>query len=273
MSDKEFLSISEFAQLSGIRRKNLIFYDETGLFSPEHRGENGYRFYSYRQLDTANLIWALKEIGTSLAEIKSFMGTRTPEQMVALFKAKKADIENEIYKLQQIKAMMEAQIDITEGCLEVAAGEISLVERQREALFFGPLIDYAEGKTTSEAVAEFYDYCSGAGLVCSYPLGALVARKYLSPSTMAEECWDLPDRYYYKIPAGDGEKPAGLYACGYGRGDYGQAGWLYHRLLAFIQEKGLAVCGDAYEEYLLNEISIREPEDYLFRVEIPVKNP
>ena len=63
MAAEKLLSISQFAHLSGIKRKNLIFYDEIGLFSPAHVGENGYRYYSTRQFDTANLTWSLKEIG------------------------------------------------------------------------------------------------------------------------------------------------------------------------------------------------------------------
>jgi len=64
-----YLSISEFAELSGVLRKTLIYYDRVHLLSPARTETNGYRSYSLDQLGTLNIITALKESGCSLADI------------------------------------------------------------------------------------------------------------------------------------------------------------------------------------------------------------
>ncbi|MDL2214285.1 MerR family transcriptional regulator [Clostridia bacterium OttesenSCG-928-O13] len=264
MAAEKLLTISEFSRLSSIKRKNLIFYDEIGLFSPAHVGDNGYRYYTYRQLDTANLIWSLKEIGMPLAAIKDYTSRRTPENMLRLFRAQKEKVEEEIAKLKEIKTMMEVYIADTAQFKDVDTDAIDLREWEAAPIALGPVIDYSDGKSPVDATAQFYDYAAAAGFVCSYPLGAVVARED------AEKGDHRPMRYYYRTPNGADAMPAGLYAEGYGRGDYGHTGEVYARLFAYLKARDLVLCGDVYEEYLINEISTQEPEDYLFRVSMPV---
>jgi effector-binding domain-containing protein len=83
--------------------------------------------------------------------------------------------------------------------------------------------------------------------------------------------WVWPDRYYYLDSEGNAEKPAELYAIGYHRGGYGQTGELYERILRYIDENGFEICGPAFEEYPLNEICIKNENEYLIRVMITVR--
>ena len=38
------IKTGDFARLCGTNKRTLIHYDEIGLFSPEIKGENGYRY-------------------------------------------------------------------------------------------------------------------------------------------------------------------------------------------------------------------------------------
>ncbi len=75
-----------------------------------------------------------------------------------------------------------------------------------------------------------------------------------------------PDRYYFYNPSGEDERPAGLYAVGYTRGGYGQSNGLYQRMADYIKAQGFTICGDSYEEYPLNELSVKDDTNYLIRV-------
>ncbi|MCL1887854.1 MAG: hypothetical protein FWF96_03160, partial [Kiritimatiellaeota bacterium] len=83
--------------------------------------------------------------------------------------------------------------------------------------------------------------------------------------------WVWPDRYYFYNPEGRDRRPAALYAIGYTRGGYGQCGGLYKRLIHYINEHGFEICGDAYEEYPLNEVCITDSSNYLIRLMITVR--
>jgi effector-binding domain-containing protein len=92
-----------------------------------------------------------------------------------------------------------------------------------------------------------------------------------SEKRIREGDWVFPDRYYFYSPNGQQKRPGGHYAVGYARGAYGQTDDLYKRLLAYIQQNGLEICGNVYEEYPLNEVCVSDDTNYLIRVLIPVR--
>ena len=56
--------------------------------SPNGWGENGYRYYSARQIPTYDLIATLRRLGTPLAEIRSYLTRRSPEALMDLLREK-----------------------------------------------------------------------------------------------------------------------------------------------------------------------------------------
>ena len=70
MNQERYIKTGEFAKLVGVTKHTLFYYDKIGLFSPEIKLENGYRFYSFDQLDVFDVIQTLRELDVSLEEIK-----------------------------------------------------------------------------------------------------------------------------------------------------------------------------------------------------------
>ena len=106
MGQKKNLSILEYSRLTGIKRDNLRFYDRIGLLKPEIRGENGYRYYTRRQLSSAYLISGLRLLGVGLEDIRHYSAERTPEKMLGLFAEQEAKIQAEIKKLQETSEIL-----------------------------------------------------------------------------------------------------------------------------------------------------------------------
>ena len=72
----------EFAALCGVTKHTLFHYDETGIFSPAIRGENGYRYYAPAQIEVFQVISSLKELGMPLSDIKAYLDRRSPETLL-----------------------------------------------------------------------------------------------------------------------------------------------------------------------------------------------
>ncbi len=51
-----YFTTGEFAKLCNVKKQTLFHYDDIGLLSPAVTGENGYRYYSYAQLEAAGRI-------------------------------------------------------------------------------------------------------------------------------------------------------------------------------------------------------------------------
>ena len=45
------LTTGEFAKICNVKKHTLFHYDDIGLLKPDYYDENGYRFYSYSQLN------------------------------------------------------------------------------------------------------------------------------------------------------------------------------------------------------------------------------
>ena len=63
--EKHRFKTAEFAALCGVKKDTLLHYDHIGLLKPQWVGENGYRYYSARQIPTYDLIATLRRLGTA----------------------------------------------------------------------------------------------------------------------------------------------------------------------------------------------------------------
>lgn len=264
---KEYLSIGEFAKASGISRKNLIYYDSIGLFTPDIVLDNGYRYYYYRKLYTVNMTWTLKEIGMTLNEIKEFTDKRTPATMIDLFTKQKKTIESEIEKLNQIKDMMDMQVAMAQLASNIEVGSIGIEYREKEAIFLGKNTyrSSSEKNTLSKMVTKFYQDAASKGYECAFPWGI-----HIDANHFKDEGFDDASQFYYCVPTSNMYKPEGLYAVGYTYGDFKDRADFYNQMFTFIKQQGYKVDRDIYEDYLLNEISTRIPEDYILRISMKV---
>ena len=79
-----YLTTGDFARLCGTTKHTLFHYDQLGIFSPAVKGENGYRYYTFPQMDVFYVISTLKELDMPLSQIKAYLDRRSPEELVAL---------------------------------------------------------------------------------------------------------------------------------------------------------------------------------------------
>ena len=104
--EKHRFKTAEFAALCGVKKDTLLHYDHIGLLKPQWVGENGYRYYSARQIPTYDLIATLRRLGTPLAEIRSYLTRRSPEALMDLLREKEADWEAERRRLARMGAFL-----------------------------------------------------------------------------------------------------------------------------------------------------------------------
>jgi len=78
----------------------LRYYNEIQLFNPDYiNPSNNYRFYSEEQIKDLLYIMDLKECGFNLDEIKAIIKLNDKTEMKRIFEKKKADLLNQIKKI------------------------------------------------------------------------------------------------------------------------------------------------------------------------------
>ena len=265
--DINVFSITDFAHFALTTRDTLIYYDKIGLLKPIMRGKNNYRYYSSAQLAIMNLISTFKELGMPLTEIKRLVTYRTPELISELLKSQIELIDEHIDQWVRARKLLLSLQDTINSALDADEEYISIEFMPAKAIVLGGLNDYSHGRQNYAALLDFYHDCSKKypGLDINYPAWRIFSMKQLH-----DRDWTKPERYYFNNPEGFDKKPSALYAIGYKHGGYGQHGDLFERMLEYIDHYGYEICGPAYEEYPLNEISVTEKKDYLMQVMITV---
>lgn len=72
------MKINEVEALVGITKKNIRFYEEKGLLSPNRNSENGYRDYGEAEIATLQQIKLMRKLGVPIEEIRRMqLGTQT----------------------------------------------------------------------------------------------------------------------------------------------------------------------------------------------------
>lgn len=74
---KKLYKIGDISKLYNISNDILRYYEKIGLLTPDVRGENGYRYYSEKQLWKLNNIRSLRGLGVGLKDITNFLQTRS----------------------------------------------------------------------------------------------------------------------------------------------------------------------------------------------------
>lgn len=130
------LSIGEFARLAGVSVRMLRHYDQLGLLRP-HRVDpaSGYRSYAASQLDRANRLIALKDLGFTLEQVGRLLDDgMSSASVAALLRERRAELSGQIAadgrRLNEVEARLrsiEKEIPVS-TFIETALPELTLTQ-------------------------------------------------------------------------------------------------------------------------------------------------
>ena len=267
MAEKGLLSISEFSKVTGIPRSKLIYYDEIGVFPAAHRAENNYRYYSLNQIIIAGVVNDLASFGLSLKQLLALKDERTPEVMLKIFRDSIIEHQEKIDELRDSQSVMKVMVELMQMGMAAKGKDIEVVHLEAKRYILGGENPYQDAATFYPAWLTFMNSAQKAGINVKFPVGGY----FDSMERFAAEP-NMPSRFYFINPRGKDLREAGRYLTGYTRGFYGQAvDDLPERMLAYASEHGLEITGPVFNSFLLDEMCMVNPEDYLLRVSVRVK--
>lgn len=94
-------TISEMANIFGVSRQTLIYYDKIGLFAPAEVNEKGYRFYSPTQIPLMRLICMLRDLGVDLDEIMRLTSSYDVAEMANKLRERVSELDGQIAVLEK----------------------------------------------------------------------------------------------------------------------------------------------------------------------------
>ena len=170
MNQERYIKTGEFAKLVGVTKHTLFYYDKIGLFSPEIKLENGYRFYSFDQLDVFDVIQTLRELDVSLEEIKGYMNQRSPKRLLKLFRKEQSIIRKQMQQLKKMEEWIVKKSEIIEKTMQTDT-EVIRIEEEPDRYMIQSCATDTNERVWAEKIGELFEYCERNGIKSAYSIG------------------------------------------------------------------------------------------------------
>ncbi len=264
------LTVSQFAKLHNVNKRTLHYYDEIGIFSPDYKGENGYRYYDYMQGVDFEYIKMLKELNMGLDEIKKYIDNPNEEDFKEIAEVKIKEIDQEIKLLNRRREVLEDKLNKLNKCDEVRKkNSIKVIDCEEQKFFFTPF--KFEDDDLKQLIAHIKDvwtvdeYCKGIGSFVS--VDKIKRGEFEEYDGLFIEMLEDMESKNTKNTI---IKPKGKYICAYHMGDWDTLPNFYGEIVKYAEENNLTLVGYSFE-IGMNDFAISDMEDYITQIMIRVE--
>lgn len=263
-------TISQFSKLSGISRKLLIYYDNSGLFSPDYIAENGYRYYSFDQLFQVTVILVLKDLGMSLDDIKNYMNNYSPHDEISILEKQDEKISMKIKQLESSQDMLRSRLLRAKSGIAVNMSTIEIAEQKETMIHISESFHGTRKEDiTFEEWDQFCSNCYDQGISYGYADGYIINKENLllgNTDRIEHIAFFVENKKYSNAVI-----PSGKYVIAHCNGEFDEIRKTYDKMLKYIKENDLKIIGNAYEEVLLDEVSTKKRKLQILKIKIQIK--
>ena len=264
------LTVSQFAKLHNVNKRTLHYYDEIGIFSPDYKGENGYRYYDYMQGVDFEYIKMLKELNMGLDEIKKYIDSPNEEDFKEIADVKIKEIDREIRTLNRRREVLEDKLNKLNKCDEVRKkNSIKVIDCEEQKFFFTPF--KFEDDDLKQLIAHIKDvwtvdeYCKGIGSFVS--VDKIKRGEFEEYDGLFIEMLEDMESKNTKNTI---IKPKGKYICAYHMGDWDTLPNFYGEIVKYAEGNNLTLAGYSFE-IGMNDFAISDMKDYITQIMIRVE--
>ena len=261
------LTVSQFAKLHNVNKRTLHYYDEIGIFSPDYKGDNGYRYYDYMQGVDFEYIKMLKELNMGLDEIKRYIDNTNEEDFKEIADVKIKEIDQEIRTLNRRREVLEDKLKKLNKCDDVRKkNSVKVIECEEQKFFYTPF--KFEDDDLKQLISHIKDvwtvdeYCKGIGSFVS--VEKIQRGEFEEYDGLFIEMLDDIDSDNMII------KPKGKYICAYHMGDWDTLPDFYGEIVKYAEENNLTLVGYSFE-IGMNDFAISDMKDYITQIMIRVE--
>lgn len=282
---KGYFTTGEFAKLCNVKKQTMFHYDDIGILKPEVTRDNGYRYYSYMQLETFATISMLRELGMPLAEIKEYLERRSPEAFLELLDKQSVQIDKKIDELMWLKTFVERRQTLTKEGISARHGEIFRESRQQEHYIITEHLGGVGYRDTYRTVVLHQENCRCNRIYSPNGIGGLVRtdaefidnRDYLYSHVYTR--FDPIDVDIEDGEAAEDENgsygsltiiPPRKYLCICSTKGYEPVPSLYKKLLEYVKVNNMEAGEYFYEEALLDDMSNFSYMQHTIKISLPL---
>ena len=261
------MKIKEISENYDITPHTLRYYEKIGLLSPKY-SENGYRDYSYEEIQRLNTIRDLRFFDVPLEDIKKYLDTKNKALTKEILNFEREQLDERIKELKQKQALLQERIDLLEYAetkqnheIETVYYDDRYIVLSQEKNTLGKDLYFELKRLHKQFEKELHANNQNVFGTVLTPHGETFKHQVFYCLTS-----DLSDQKAFVLPAGN-------YASIYYTGTYKNRGAALRQLNDYLKQHQLATIGDYYEFYLIDFHETNQPTEYVSKIEILLDQP
>ena len=143
------MTVGQISKLFNITSESLRHYDRIGLLKPMIDENNGYRYYSIKEMEKLDLILYAKYLEIPLSNIKEAISNDSVEDYIELIELQEKTIDEKINHLLKIKEQAKEKKTILKEMMNFKNNynfeELEIVNEDNTIIFI-PIADIVQGK-------------------------------------------------------------------------------------------------------------------------------
>ncbi len=264
---QNYFTTGEFAKLVGVTKHTLFHYDDIGIFSPEIKDENDYRYYSVFQMEAFFVIYTLKELGMPLKEIKVYLDNKSPQGLIELLHKEEKEIDKKVSKLLQMKQLISQKSKLTESFFHINTKQISICYSEKELLLLTPTLPLADDRSIAVSIANHAKHCAENYIYTPCTTGNMI-----SAENIRQQDYNNYNYFYTKISSNEPKdiyiKNAGSYLTAYHTQGYYTIDKTYEAILKYADNHNFQLNGYFFEDVILDELSVDGYDNFVIKISI-----
>ena len=274
-SDDAYFTAGELANLFGISKQTLLYYDKIGLLSPDFICEKGYRHYSIQQYLDLEIIVNLRSFNISIPDIKTYLEKRSKNDFIDLVARKEKECMAIIKENQAIIKSLETINDIAKSDKPLVFDKPLLTVQDERLMRVTPVSEKDSGKDriilfTKHSQNTFHNKKS-----LERHVGWIISQNDLFVEHNAH-----PTKAYFSFVLNTPKHksnsmvtiPAGMYLEIYFKGTYYKNfSKLVNLISKFMELNELEPIGDIYILTMENHLFYKDTNEYINKIFLNVK--
>lgn len=264
-----YITTGRFARLVGVSKHTLFFYDEKGLFKPAYVKENGYRYYSLKQVETFSVISALKEIGVPLNDIRAFLDNRSPERFSQLLSEEANALQKKIARLNRLEQAMREKKRVTDETLASLSSGFQIESFPARHMLTTRIDNVLDTRSYYQAYTTHYASLDKKTAQITFLEGLIVPVEEVSQESENYSGFlytEVSDQSLCNFIL-----PGGQYLTGYFKGGDDDVLKGYASMLVHAEKEQLIVGSHFVEDLALDELSFKKYDDYVYKLSLLLK--
>ena len=206
------------------------------------------------------------KLGLSLKEIKVYLENKNPENLVKVLETQKEEIDSKIRNLKEIKDFIDYKLTLTKEFSNELDGKIFIEEKKMEKLIVTKILE-SEQNDMILIISKHIKNCLENNVSKPYSMDAILSKdndtlKYKFLSTKLLKSKQKNSNFV---------KEEGKYLSIYHfRGLNKSLKESYKTLLNYIKTNNLKVDDSFYEEIILDELSVKNYDEYKIKISVKI---